>query len=147
MKMKMLLYQMHILLSAFSLGFKVTTVDNLDVFGLDLKEFAHEIQIAIQCSCTVSQSSSNKMQVVIQGNQIAFVADLLTGKIPFILCQQALHLMRISRLTILIIYMYINYFFFFQENIEFQKNTSKVQKRHQKEKENNCDTLLVNYLF
>ncbi|XP_052685586.1 eukaryotic translation initiation factor 2D-like [Crassostrea angulata] len=59
---------------------KVTTVDNLDVFGLDLKEFAHEIQIAIQCSCTVSQSSSNKMQVVIQGNQIAFVADLLTGK-------------------------------------------------------------------
>ncbi|XP_052685592.1 eukaryotic translation initiation factor 2D-like [Crassostrea angulata] len=59
---------------------KVTTVDNLDVFGLDLKEFAHAIQIAIQCSCTVSQSSSNKMQVVIQGNQIAFVADLLTGK-------------------------------------------------------------------
>lgn len=58
----------------------MTTVDNLDVFGLDLKEFAHEIQIAIQCSCTVSQSSSNKMQVVIQGNQIAFVADLLTGK-------------------------------------------------------------------
>lgn len=140
MKMKMLLYQMRILLSAFSLGFKVTTVDNLDVFGLDLKEFAHEIQIAIQCSCTVSQSSSNKMQVVIQGNQIAFVADLLTGK-------QALHLMRISRLAILIIYMYINYFFFFQENIEFPKNTSKVQKRHQKEKENNCDTLLVNYLF
>lgn len=79
MKMKMLLYQMRILLSAFSVGFKVTTVDNLDVFGLDLKEFAHEIQIAIQCSCTVSQSSSNKMQVVIQGNQIAFVADLLTG--------------------------------------------------------------------
>lgn len=113
MKMKMPLYQMRILLSAFSLGFKVTTVDNLDVFGLDLKEFAHEIQIAIQCSCTVSQSSSNKMQVVIQGNQIAFVADLLTGKIPFILCQQALHLMRISRLTILIIYMYINYFFLF----------------------------------
>lgn len=115
MKMKMLLYQLRILLSAFSLGFKVTTVDNLDVFGLDLKEFAHEIQIAIQCSCTVSQSSSNKMQVVIQGNQIAFVADLLTGKIPFILCQQALHLMRISRLTtcILIIYMYINYFFLF----------------------------------
>lgn len=113
MKMKMPLYQMRILLSAFSLGFKVTTVDNLDVFGLDLKEFAHEIQIAIQCSCTVSQSSSNKMQVVIQGNQIAFVADLLTGKIPFILCQQALHLMRISRLTLLIIYMYINYFFLF----------------------------------
>lgn len=113
MKMKMPLYQMRILLSAFSLGFKVTTVDNLDVFGLDLKEFAHEIQIAIQCSCTVSQSSSNKMQVVIQGNQIAFVADLLTGKILFILCQQALHLMRIFRLTILIIYMYINYFFLF----------------------------------
>lgn len=98
MKMKMLLCQKCHVLSAFSLGFKVTTVDNLDVFGLDLKEFAHEIQIAIQCSCTVSQSSSNKMQVVIQGNQIAFVADLLTGKIPFILCQQALHLMRISRL-------------------------------------------------
>lgn len=136
MKMKMLLYQLRILLSAFSVGFKVTTVDNLDVFGLDLKEFAHEIQIAIQCSCTVSQSSSNKMQVVIQGNQIAFVADLLTGKILFNLCQQALHLMRISRLTILIIYIYINYFFFFQENIEFQKNTSKVQKRHQKENEN-----------
>uniref|UniRef100_A0A8W8J058 SUI1 domain-containing protein n=1 Tax=Magallana gigas TaxID=29159 RepID=A0A8W8J058_MAGGI len=71
---------MHNVLAAFSLSFKVTTVDNLDVFGLDLKEFAHEIQIAIQCSCTVSKSSSNKMQVVIQGNQIAFVADLLTGK-------------------------------------------------------------------
>ena len=63
--------------------FKVTTVDNLDVFGMDLKEFAHEIQISIQCSCTVSQSSSNKMQVVIQGNQIAFVAELLTGMSSF----------------------------------------------------------------
>ncbi|XP_062579935.1 eukaryotic translation initiation factor 2D-like [Saccostrea cucullata] len=59
---------------------KVTTVDNLEVFGLDLKEIAHEIQITIQCSCTVSTSSSNKTQVVIQGNQIAFVTDLLTGK-------------------------------------------------------------------
>ena len=65
------------------LFFKVTTVDNLDVFGMDLKEFAHEIQISIQCSCTVSQSSSNKMQVVIQGNQIAFVAELLTGMSSF----------------------------------------------------------------
>lgn len=56
-------------------------MDNLDEYGLDLKEFAHEIQIAIQCSCTVSQSSSNKTQVVIQGNQIAYVADLLTGNL------------------------------------------------------------------
>ena len=72
-----------ILLWEWSFFFKVTTVDNLDVFGMDLKEFAHEIQISIQCSCTVSQSSSNKMQVVIQGNQIAFVAELLTGMSSF----------------------------------------------------------------
>lgn len=65
---------------------KVTTVENLDQFGIDLKEFGHTVQVKMACSSSVApHPQKGKGPIVtIQGNQVAFLADLLfdTYKIP-----------------------------------------------------------------
>ncbi|XP_045160604.2 eukaryotic translation initiation factor 2D-like isoform X2 [Mercenaria mercenaria] len=65
---------------------KATIVENLDLFGIDEKTFAHTVQVKVACSASVvpSQQKNKGPQVVVQGNQIHFVAELLTGsyKIP-----------------------------------------------------------------
>ncbi|KAK3783157.1 hypothetical protein RRG08_046951 [Elysia crispata] len=61
---------------------KVTLVENLEDFGIDVRVFARLVQKAVACSCSVSQSEQkNKGQsVTIQGNQVAFVGKVLLEK-------------------------------------------------------------------
>lgn len=61
---------------------KVTLVDNLEDFGIDVRVFARLVQKAVACSCSVSQSEQkNKGQTVtIQGNQVDFVSKVLQEK-------------------------------------------------------------------
>lgn len=61
---------------------KVTIVENVETFGIDPKELAHAVQVGMACSSTVSPlPQKNKgVQIVIQGNQINFIADLLLNK-------------------------------------------------------------------
>ncbi|CAG5119335.1 unnamed protein product [Candidula unifasciata] len=61
---------------------KVTIVDNLEDYGIDVKAFSKLVQKSVACSCSVVQpEQKNKgAQVLIQGNQISFVANLLIDK-------------------------------------------------------------------
>ncbi|XP_046578103.1 eukaryotic translation initiation factor 2D-like [Haliotis rubra] len=61
---------------------KATIVDNLEDFGIDPAAFAHTVQKSVSCSSSViPHHQKNKgMQVLVQGNQIAFIADLLLDK-------------------------------------------------------------------
>ncbi|XP_071117777.1 eukaryotic translation initiation factor 2D-like [Haliotis cracherodii] len=61
---------------------KATVIDNLENFGIDPAAFAHTVQKSVSCSSSVvPHHQKNKgMQVLVQGNQIAFIADLLLDK-------------------------------------------------------------------
>ncbi|CAC5398901.1 EIF2D [Mytilus coruscus] len=61
---------------------KVTLIENIETFGIDPKELAHTVQVGMACSATISQlAQKNKgVQIVIQGNQISYIADLLLNK-------------------------------------------------------------------
>ncbi|XP_064625145.1 eukaryotic translation initiation factor 2D-like [Lineus longissimus] len=61
---------------------KVTLIENLEQFGISPKQFAHEVQIGVACSTSVSSlpGKAQGMQVLVQGNQINFVAELLADK-------------------------------------------------------------------
>ncbi|XP_013073483.2 eukaryotic translation initiation factor 2D-like isoform X1 [Biomphalaria glabrata] len=61
---------------------KVTIVDNLEEYGLDLRVFSKLVQKSVACSCTiVTPEQKNKgPQVHVQGNQVNFVYNLLTEK-------------------------------------------------------------------
>ncbi|BFY99154.1 hypothetical protein BsWGS_02194 [Bradybaena similaris] len=61
---------------------KVTLVDNLEDYGIDVKTFSRLMQKSVACSCSVVQpEQKNKgAQVLIQGNQINFVANILIDK-------------------------------------------------------------------
>lgn len=67
---------------------KVTLIRNLELYGINPQEFAHNIQLKAACSTSVSQlpgkNISPGMQVLIQGNQVAIVAKFLLDeyKIP-----------------------------------------------------------------
>ena len=63
---------------------KVTLIHNLDVFGIDLHEFAHKCQVGVAASTTINEAHNKKragghpvMEVLIQGNQVAFASKLL----------------------------------------------------------------------
>ncbi|WAR23884.1 EIF2D-like protein [Mya arenaria] len=64
----------------------VTIIENLDVYGIDAGEFGHRVQVKVACSASVtpSQQKGKGPQVIVQGNQINCVADLLTNlyKLP-----------------------------------------------------------------
>jgi translation initiation factor 1 (eIF-1/SUI1) len=53
-------------------------LENVETFGIDPKELAHTVQVAMACSSTLSPiAQKNKgVQIVIQGNQINYVVDL-----------------------------------------------------------------------
>lgn len=55
---------------------KTTTVENLEVYGVDPKAFAQAVQRGVACSA----SAINCAEVVVQGNQINFIAGLLLDK-------------------------------------------------------------------
>jgi len=65
---------------------KVTLIHNLDVYGIDLNEFAHKCQVGVAASTAVHEATNKKragggpvMEVLVQGNQVAFASDLLLG--------------------------------------------------------------------
>lgn len=67
---------------------KVTLIRNLESYGIDPQEFAHNVQIKAACSTSVSQlpgkHTAPGLQVLVQGNQVAIVAKFLLDeyKIP-----------------------------------------------------------------
>ena len=70
---------------------KVTLIHNLDVYGINPTEFAHKCQVGVAASSTVNEAANKKKQngtpvieVLVQGNQVAFAAKLLLEhyKIP-----------------------------------------------------------------
>ena len=63
---------------------KVTLIHNLDVFGIDPKEFAHKCQVGVSASSTVNEAANKKksngspvIEVLVQGNQVAYAGKLL----------------------------------------------------------------------
>ncbi|XP_076064765.1 eukaryotic translation initiation factor 2D [Oratosquilla oratoria] len=66
---------------------KVTLIYNVGIYGIDEGEFAHQVQIGVAASTAVGPAENKPqgvIQVLIQGNQVAFVGKLLieTYKIP-----------------------------------------------------------------
>lgn len=60
--------------------FQVTTIDNLDLYGIDLTEFASAVQKGVACSATIDKINKDDKRVTVQGNQIKFIGQLLKGK-------------------------------------------------------------------
>lgn len=62
--------------------FQVTTVENLEEYGVDPRLFAYKVQHGVACSASVvsSEQKGHGQEVVVQGNQINFIAELLLGK-------------------------------------------------------------------
>ncbi|XP_045482603.1 eukaryotic translation initiation factor 2D [Harmonia axyridis] len=60
---------------------KVTLVDNLELFGVKILEFAKECQHGVAASTSVSIPPGKKTeQLLVQGNQVLFVYNLLVDK-------------------------------------------------------------------
>ena len=63
--------------------FQVTLIENLEQFGIDPSVFAHEVQIGVAGSTAINPLPGKKhgeVQVLVQGNQIVFIAQLLMGE-------------------------------------------------------------------
>lgn len=59
---------------------KVTLVDNLELYGISIHEFAKQCQHGVAASTTVSHLPGKKsQQLLVQGNQIHFIYKLLKG--------------------------------------------------------------------
>lgn len=59
---------------------KVTLIDNLELYGINLNEFAKECQHGVAASTSISTVVGKKCdQLLVQGNQVIFVYNLLTG--------------------------------------------------------------------
>lgn len=64
---------------------KVTIISNLDLYGINIPEFAKAIKIGVAASTCMTEVPGYKSeQLLVQGNQVKFVFDLLTQtyKIP-----------------------------------------------------------------
>lgn len=61
---------------------KVTTVQNLEAYGIDPRHFAHTVQRMVAGSASVVQSEQKNrgQDVQVQGNQIDFIAKHLLGQ-------------------------------------------------------------------
>ena len=57
-------------------------MENLEVYGIRAQQFAHMVQKGVACSASVTQNPAKGkgLQVLVQGNQINFIADLLQGE-------------------------------------------------------------------
>lgn len=59
---------------------KVTLIDNLELYGISIRDFAKECQHGAAASTTINQIPGKKsQQLLIQGNQINLVNKLLRG--------------------------------------------------------------------
>ncbi|XP_077981383.1 eukaryotic translation initiation factor 2D-like [Glandiceps talaboti] len=58
---------------------KVTLVQNLETFGIEPKAFGHKVQVNVAASTSLTPvaGKTNSQQVLIQGNQINYIAQLL----------------------------------------------------------------------
>jgi translation initiation factor 2D len=64
---------------------KVTLIENLDAFGINIAEFSKSIKVAVAASTTMTKApGTNKDQFLVQGNHVKFIYDLLadTYKVP-----------------------------------------------------------------
>jgi len=62
----------------FSFLEQVTLVANLELYGVDVAEFAKECQHGIAASATINPLPARKgVQLQVQGNQVLFVSRLL----------------------------------------------------------------------
>ncbi|XP_057656877.1 eukaryotic translation initiation factor 2D [Diorhabda carinulata] len=60
---------------------KVTLIDNLELFGIRVTDFAKECQHGVAASTSISRPPGKKCdQLLVQGNQVLFVYNLLTDK-------------------------------------------------------------------
>lgn len=65
---------------------KVTIVSNLQTFGIDVKDFAHDCQLAVAASATVNELPGHQkdLQCQIQGNHAIMIRKVLLGiKCPY----------------------------------------------------------------
>lgn len=58
---------------------KVTLVEGLESYGIDVANLAHEVQVGVAASVSVTPLANGKQQLLVQGNQVAFMERLLTG--------------------------------------------------------------------
>ncbi|CAD6195280.1 unnamed protein product [Caenorhabditis auriculariae] len=60
---------------------KVTLINNLAVFGIDIKTISHQIQTKVATSVTSNAEAVNceGPQLLVQGNQVFFVGEILMG--------------------------------------------------------------------
>lgn len=61
---------------------KVTLVDNLETFGININEFAKDCQHGVAASTSITPTPPGKKsdQLLVQGNQVVFVHNLLVEK-------------------------------------------------------------------
>ncbi|PSN35430.1 Eukaryotic translation initiation factor 2D [Blattella germanica] len=60
---------------------KVTLINNLELYGINIQEFAKECQHGVAASTSISTVAGKKsQQLLVQGNQVLFVGNLLMGK-------------------------------------------------------------------
>jgi translation initiation factor 2D len=59
---------------------QVTLINNLELYGINIQEFARECQHGVAASTSISPVPGKKsLQLLIQGNQVLFVGNLLMG--------------------------------------------------------------------
>ena len=61
---------------------QVTLIHHLEPYGISPDELAHTVQVAMACSTSVSQlpGKGAGTEVLVQGNQVHYVYQLLTGE-------------------------------------------------------------------
>jgi translation initiation factor 2D len=66
---------------------QVTLINNLELYGINIQEFARECQHGVAASTSISSVPGKKsLQLLIQGNQVLFVGNLLMGMLKSELC-------------------------------------------------------------
>jgi hypothetical protein len=59
---------------------QVTLINNLELYGINIQEFAKECQHGVAASTSISSVPGKKsQQLLVQGNQVLFVGNLLKG--------------------------------------------------------------------
>ncbi|KAK8786374.1 hypothetical protein V5799_023848 [Amblyomma americanum] len=58
---------------------KVTLVEGLEAYGIEVSQLAHEVQVGVAASTSLTPLANGRQQLLVQGNQVAFLERLLTG--------------------------------------------------------------------
>lgn len=57
----------------------MTLIHNVELYGIDPTDLAHQVQVGCACSTTVSEVPGKGTEVMVQGNQVTFISNLLLG--------------------------------------------------------------------